>query len=211
MTAQEFIEQLRRDNESFYGDDRGRGALKDLQVVFPVSWIYLAELVQNAIDAEATRIRFAPNDAGDLLFEHNGKAFVAENVRALCLRGVSTKSTNTVGFMGVGFKSVFKAYETVVVSSGEWQLQISVGSDDTFGSRMWIGAVLPDVGSPKRRNRDAIRADFSSVRRLIRRNSRQRSSGELLRRGTTSAIGLEQSHRVCSRDIARVLHHGDVD
>jgi hypothetical protein len=145
--AIEFIEQLRSENESFYLDDRGRGALKDLQVVFPVPWIYLAELVQNAIDAGATRIRFAPGVSGDLVFEHNGNSFTRENVRALCTRGVSTKSTNTVGFMGVGFKSVFKAYETVTVSSAEWRFRLSVRVDEAFGVRQWIGAVLPTWAS----------------------------------------------------------------
>ena len=167
MNPREFIDHLRSDNESFYGDERGRGALKDLQVVFPVSWIYLAELVQNAIDAEATRLRFVANDSGELVFEHDGKPFSAENVRALCLRGVSTKSTNTVGFMGVGFKSVFKAYETVTVSSGEWQFRISVGSDDTFGSRLWIGAVLPTWAPDANTPSDGYLCRFQFSRRLI--------------------------------------------
>jgi hypothetical protein len=116
MTPVEFIEHLHGENEAFYRDPRGRGALKDLQVVFPVPWIYLAELVQNAIDATATRIRFAIEPADSLLFEHNGHAFSPEDVRALCTRGVSTKSTNTVGFMGVGFKSVFKAPPVPIMS-----------------------------------------------------------------------------------------------
>ncbi len=152
MTPVEFVERLRTDNEEFYRDDRGRGALKDLQVVFPLPWIYLAELVQNAIDTKATRLRFATGPEEGLRFEHNGNRFTPADVRALCTRGVSTKSTNTVGFMGVGFKSVFKAYEKVVVSSGEWKFQLSVPSDEMFGVRQWIGAVLPtwvaDAGPP---------------------------------------------------------------
>lgn len=167
MTPIEFIEHLRGENEAFYGDERGRGALKDLQVVFPVPWIYLAELVQNAIDAAATRIRFAPDDSGGLLFEHNGKSFSREDVRALCMRGVSTKSTNTVGFMGVGFKSVFKAYETVVVSSGDWQFQLSVPSDETFGARSWIGAVLPTWAPDAEKPSDGCSCRFQFNQRLI--------------------------------------------
>ena len=143
MTAVEFIDDLRADNERFYQDERGRGALKDLQLVFPVPWIYLAELVQNAIDAKARRIMFEPRADGGLVFEHDGKAFTDKDVHALCTRGVSTKSTNTVGFMGVGFKSVFKAYETVAVTSGDWSFRLTVPPDADFGVRQWIGAVLP--------------------------------------------------------------------
>jgi len=80
---------------------------------------------------------------------------------------LATKSTNTVGFMGVGFKSVFEAHETVRVSSGDWRFQLSVPSDETFGGRLWIGAVLPtwapDAGMPG----DSCTCRFQFVRRLI--------------------------------------------
>lgn len=38
MTPKEYVDRLRSDNERFYGDDRGRGALKDFD-----SWLYMAE------------------------------------------------------------------------------------------------------------------------------------------------------------------------
>lgn len=182
MTPREFIAGLRSENEAFYSDDRGRGALKDLQVVFPVPWIYLAELVQNAIDAGATRIRFIPAAAAGLIFEHNGKSFSPEDVRALCTRGVSTKSTNTVGFMGVGFKSTFKAYETVVVSSGEWKFRLSVPADEMFGVRQWIGAVLPTWASDASQPHDDHSCRFEFRRRLID-GTPEIDLAELLREG----------------------------
>jgi hypothetical protein len=182
MTPQVFIEHLRAENEAFYRDDRGRGALKDLQVVFPLPWIYLAELVQNAIDAKATRLRFAIGPEDSLVFEHNGNRFRAKDVRALCTRGVSTKSTNTVGFMGVGFKSVFKTYETVLVSSGRWRFRLCVPSDEVFGVRQWIGAVLPIWASDAPPPREGYTCRFELSRRVVEGTCSD-DLAELLREG----------------------------
>ena len=182
MTPVEFIERLHADNKAFYSDDRGRGALKDLQVVFPLPWVYLAELVQNAIDAKATRIRFIPGPDGSLLFEHNGKPFTPEDVRALCTRGVSTKSTNTIGFMGVGFKSVFKAYETVVISSGEWTFRLCVPSDEIFQVRQWLGAVLPIWASDAERPTEGYTCRFN-LRTRIMESTCEDDLAQLLREG----------------------------
>lgn len=144
----QFVAQVRAANAAFYEDPRGRGALKDLQQTFPNTWLYIAELLQNAIDANANRVSARADQDGSVVFEHNGNAFNHRDVRALCERGVSTKGAATVGFMGVGFKAVFRSFEQVQVSSGGWQfrLQVPVVRGETFGDvqRDWIGAVLPE-------------------------------------------------------------------
>lgn len=114
-----FIQTLRDANREFYEDPRGRAALKDLQQTFPNTWLYIAELLQNAIDTNASRVMVRTGEAGSVVFEHNGGAFAHKDVRALCERGVSTKGAATVGFMGVGFKAVFRSFEKVQVSSGQ--------------------------------------------------------------------------------------------
>ena len=126
---------------------RGIGALKDLQQTFPEPWLYVAELLQNAVDEGATKIAVTIWDDGSLVFEHDGNAFSAENVKALCEKGVSGKGANTVGFMGIGFKSVFRSYQSVKVSSGFWRFALTVpirqGEVYDDKQRDWLGAVLP--------------------------------------------------------------------
>ncbi|WP_163988895.1 sacsin N-terminal ATP-binding-like domain-containing protein [Pyxidicoccus caerfyrddinensis] len=143
--AASFIEELRQENETFYGDPRGRGALKDLQQTFPHPWLYVAELIQNAVDEGATRLNLETKGE-ELVLEHDGRPFEPENVRALCARGVSSKGAGTVGFMGVGFKAVFRSFDTVRISSGEWRFRLSVPVlREEYGNihREWLGAVLP--------------------------------------------------------------------
>lgn len=145
--AHAFIEQIRETNLSFYGDTRGRGALKDLQQSFPHTWIYVAELIQNAVDANARTIRFSEPQDGLLVLEHDGRAFEETDVEGICTKGVSTKGAGTVGFMGVGFKAVFRSFETVSVASAGWRfrLRVRVTRGQKFGDqqRDWVGAVLP--------------------------------------------------------------------
>ena len=146
MFEKEFINKLAKENKQFYEEERGRGALKDLQQIFPHSWLYVAELLQNAIDAGSTRIRIEiHNDC--LVFEHNGKVFDQQDVKAICTRGVSTKGPSTIGFMGVGFKSVFHSFEEAQISSGQWhfKLIVPVVKGSKFGDtqRDWLGVVLP--------------------------------------------------------------------
>src|ERR1019366_4475590 len=50
------LQSITEKNRSFYSDPRGIGALKDLQQTFPNPWLYVAELLQNAVDEHATMI-----------------------------------------------------------------------------------------------------------------------------------------------------------
>jgi len=67
----------------------------------------LSELLQNADDANATEatVKIADNV---FVFSHNGDDFIEEHFRSLCRFGYSNKrALHTIGFRGVGFKSVF--------------------------------------------------------------------------------------------------------
>jgi len=147
-SCKDFLERLSQENRKFYDSVLGKGALKDLQQKFPHVWLYVAELIQNAVDENATIIRLKIVDDKTLIFEHNGKAFdYDKDVIGLCTKGVSSKGAGTVGFMGVGFKAVFRSYETVRISSGEWNfyLKVDVTIGEEFGDkqRNWLGSVLP--------------------------------------------------------------------
>jgi len=93
-SGREFIDNLRAENHAFYSTDLGQAALKDLQRTFPHHWLYVGELLQNAVDVGAKRIRLAAITEG-FLFEHDGAPFEPDHVRALCARGLSTKGAGS--------------------------------------------------------------------------------------------------------------------
>lgn len=67
----------------------------------------LSELLQNADDCGATEAS-ASIEEGCFVFRHNGQDFKEEGFRSLCRFGFSNKRRAlTIGFRGIGFKSVF--------------------------------------------------------------------------------------------------------
>ena len=77
----------------------------------------LSELLQNADDAQATWARVSSNRES-FLFEHDGCDFTEEQFRSLCQFGYSNKrSLSTIGFRGIGFKSVFSLCDSVEVTT----------------------------------------------------------------------------------------------
>jgi len=77
------------------------------------------ELVQNADDEKATTILFEYDEkAGELRVFDDGRGFDREGVTAVCQQGRSRKeSDKQIGFMGIGFKSLFEVCDRVNVHS----------------------------------------------------------------------------------------------
>jgi hypothetical protein len=171
-SAERFINEVRTKNENFYATDRGQGALRDLKQTFPHTWLYVGELVQNAVDAGAKHIRLAVDEVKrSLLVEHDGVPFTSEHVEALCVRGMSKKGAGTVGFMGIGFKAVFQSFECVDVSSGPWRFGFRVSEVvGEFGDRQrnWLGCVLPEYSETILPPSDGMTCRFFLHRRLDR-------------------------------------------
>lgn len=79
------------------------------------------ELLQNADDAGARR--FIIRLSGDKLFVANdGRPFTSDDIRALCRSGASNKRRggDTIGYRGIGFKSVAGIATGVEVVSGKF-------------------------------------------------------------------------------------------
>lgn len=83
----------------------------------------LIELLQNADDAGATEF-FAQRADDGLIVANNGRAFTIEDVEALCRSGASNKHRGgaTIGYRGIGFKSIVNLAERVYVFSGQQRL-----------------------------------------------------------------------------------------
>src|SRR5262245_790380 len=142
-----FVEQLAQQNRAFYGTSDGLGTLRAFELTFEHRWIYLFELVQNALDAGAHSIAIHVSDDG-LVFQHDGDTPLLEaNVEGLSKIFRSTKGAATVGFMGIGFKSVFGRFRKVHVSGWSWTFRYDVSEvvGDTYGDVQpdLLGAVLP--------------------------------------------------------------------
>ncbi|MBF0235418.1 MAG: ATP-binding protein, partial [Desulfamplus sp.] len=79
-----------------------------------------AELLQNADDAKSTNfVAIYYNEK--LYVGNNGAIFTEEDLIALCRSGSSNKKRdgNTIGYRGIGFKSVAGIAEEICVISGD--------------------------------------------------------------------------------------------
>ncbi|KAK6284921.1 hypothetical protein POUND7_003873 [Theobroma cacao] len=104
----------------------------------------LLELVENADDnvysetVEPTLTSIL-QEPGIILF-NNEQGFSAQNIRALCDFGSSTKkvSAGYVGKKGIGFKSVFQVTDAPEVHSNGFHVKCDISDG-------WIGFVLPTL------------------------------------------------------------------
>ena len=144
-----FVAQLATENSEFYGSEDGRGLLNVIELTFDHRWVYLYELVQNALDAQASSISIRVVKAGDgLVFQHNGdRALDNQDVIGLSKVFRSTKGARSVGFMGIGFKSVFIRFHEACISGWDWKFRYEIKQTigEQFGDvqRDLLGAVTP--------------------------------------------------------------------
>ena len=104
-------------------EDGFKRLLTDL---YPDNAHFIYELLQNAEDAEATKVRFLLNE-DSIEFEHDGKLlFDSNDVDAITSIGFSTKrdDVTSIGQFGVGFKAVFAYTSTPEIESGEYHFRI---------------------------------------------------------------------------------------
>ncbi|KAK4482579.1 hypothetical protein RD792_009742 [Penstemon davidsonii] len=106
---------------------------------------FLLELVQNADDniypenVEPT-LTFILQEKGIIVL-NNEKGFLANNIRALCDVGNSTKKGHNAGYIGkkgIGFKSVFRVTDAPEIHSNGFHIKFDI-------SQGQIGFVLPTI------------------------------------------------------------------
>lgn len=93
------------------------GALDDIRTSFDTAepWSFLNEIIQNAVDVGARNIRISVSET-TLELQHDGTVPLNEgSVKGLCGFKLSTKGLDSVGFMGIGFKSFTGFFESVTV------------------------------------------------------------------------------------------------
>ncbi len=83
------------------------GAIDRLQKAFPRYGSFLMEFLQNADDAKSTKIKIEI-EGDEVKISNNGNPFSKEDVQSISDIARSQKSPkNYIGYLGVGFKSVF--------------------------------------------------------------------------------------------------------
>ena len=141
-----FIDKLREDTERQYGPSARQAVGRQLSVGHPYPWMYVYELVQNAIDANARRCLWR-STANGVEFHHDGSILLDKShVRGIASLGISTKGLDTVGFMGIGFKSVFALYRRIRITGNGWRFGFELGLDHgDLGQELprWFDALLP--------------------------------------------------------------------
>lgn len=87
----------------------------------------LIELLQNADDANSDKFYIEKIDNNVFLVANNGRIFNKEDLRSLCRSGASTKKrkSETIGFRGIGFKSVVNFSNNVHLISGDIKITFS--------------------------------------------------------------------------------------
>ena len=131
---------------------------------------FIFELLQNADDYPISDnanvdISFQIIDEY-LLFRHNGLPFKANNVRAICSVDAGDKAIDfeKIGYKGIGFKSIFKHSNYVLIDSGEFTFRfdeayhLSAGKD-TFWQLIPIWtekSEIPEIINKELENRSNV-------------------------------------------------------
>ena len=106
----------------------------------------LSELLQNADDAGATEA-FVRISNDTFTFEHNGEDFTEEHFTSLCRFGYSNKRIlHTIGFRGIGFKSIFSIGNNVKLFSPSLSVCFQ---HNRFTEPIWISQNTDTLGGTR--------------------------------------------------------------
>lgn len=111
---------------------------------------FIYELLQNANDypynKEQVKVQFIVSDHY-LFFFHSGAAFNLRNIVGISdiNQGEKTDNTETIGYKGIGFKTVFVNNEYVYLKSGDWQLRFDrkYSEEQASGECPWALMPIP--------------------------------------------------------------------
>jgi hypothetical protein len=153
------------------------GANKALKKNFSRFESFLMEFIQNAEDEGSSFIRFELRK-DSLRVINDGKEFIKKHVNGICGIGVSPKRTGRyIGYLGVGFKSVFLISDAPEIHSGSFHFKFDhnkkwpgIKSDVPYEILpIWVEEPPSDIDSQKttfilpakRKNLKRIGKEFS--------------------------------------------------
>ncbi|HXM43991.1 MAG TPA: DUF3883 domain-containing protein [Bryobacteraceae bacterium] len=112
------------------------------QVVFTRSSAFILELLQNAEDSglglNSTGTFDIALNRRRIKVSHNGSPFAPADVRALCgIQSSKKPERGTLGYLGIGFKSVFTATDSPEIYSRGFAFKFDRGAWDDPGAVPW--------------------------------------------------------------------------
>lgn len=149
---------------------------------------YIYELLQNANDyphnQEPVSVKFILTDHY-LFFMHSGACFNLRNVVGISSinQGEKKKNTETIGYKGIGFKTVFVNNEYVYLKSGYWSLRFDrrYSEEKFFGDCPWALMPIPtDVSELEEEAREIISNYDMRVQFALRHKTDARQNIEQL-------------------------------
>jgi len=146
-SAREYVENVRSDIEQARGSRLWRDSVNMLNTVaesvFSRSAHFILELLQNAEDAGPKncppdgQIEFVISE-NRIRITHNGTPFAEDNVDAICgVRSTKKPELGTLGFLGIGFKSVFKVTDCPQVHSADFHFKFDKSAHDNPADVPW--------------------------------------------------------------------------
>ena len=138
-----------------------RGFLAILEKQFDRADAYVWELLQNGVDDGATQVVVERlSERRGVRVSHDGRRFTPLDVLGLSSVGLSTKSLlsdgnapRSIGFMGIGFKAVYRRFKRVTVSDGRWRFRYDEPRDRAPGEpkHAWVLRPAPWSSTASRR------------------------------------------------------------
>lgn len=125
MTPKEYINSIYKEYENS-GERSKRslsGAINRLQKAFPKRGHFLMEFIQNADDCDSEYLKIVVSNKSVNVY-NSGRPFSEKDVTSICEVGQSSKNPEDyIGYLGVGFKSVFLISNAPHVFSGDYKFK----------------------------------------------------------------------------------------
>ena len=158
MNGRKFIEEIRQSIEADRGrrtwEDTIRGVSLISTLIFTSSSHFVMEIIQNAEDAGIGQnengemeIRFSQKR---VLITHNARPFSKDDVDAICgLRTTKKPELGSIGYLGIGSKSVFKITDSPAIFSGDFQFTFDKSAWEYPDENPWQIIPLPVDNLPE--------------------------------------------------------------
>lgn len=141
-----FIKNLQHTKSKYTNPTQANTQAKSLDLlssgIYTEDERFIFELLQNAVDAyngsSCLNVRIILTD-NYLVFMHNGDEFSERDIEGLCDVGYGNKMADVkkIGYKGIGFKSVFKHSNLVIVQSGEYCFKFEKEKWDNYWDSDW--------------------------------------------------------------------------
>ena len=138
--AEKVVKKIYDDNKKWLNNSKSKRAIQAIPRIFAEPTALIYELVQNAFDANATKVKIELNKKM-LRFYHDGYNFSESDVSSISFINLSNKDKDKVGFMGIGFKSAFEATEKPEIHSPPFSF--------LFDNSVEGGFILPQNTKPE--------------------------------------------------------------